>query len=98
MPALSVNEPLPITPSQTTPPEVQNLPTRFTNPFDTSEVFEFPPGTTQDAARESVAETLIERARERRSQIRSVKRVQGHQSERLPMPTLLSESGFKNAT
>ena len=98
VPALSVSAPLLVAPTQATLSAVQNLPTRFTNPFDTSEVFEFPPGTTQDAARESVAETLIERARERRAQMRSVKHVQGRQPEHLEVPTLLSESDFKKAT
>lgn len=37
-------------------------PVRFTNPFDAKEVFEFSPGTTQDAAREAVAEILMKRA------------------------------------
>lgn len=37
-------------------------PVRFTNPFDTKEVFEFPPGTTESQAREAVAELLMERA------------------------------------
>jgi hypothetical protein len=45
------------------------VPTQFTNPFDASEVFEFPPGTPQDAARALVAEMLLERAAERREQI-----------------------------
>lgn len=37
-------------------------PVRLTNPFDAQEVFEFSPGTTQDAAREAVAEILMKRA------------------------------------
>lgn len=37
-------------------------PVRFTNPFDTQEVFEFPPGTTETEAREAVAAVLMERA------------------------------------
>ena len=37
-------------------------PVRLTNPFDAKEVFEFSPGTTQDAAREAVAEILLKRA------------------------------------
>ncbi|HEY5761277.1 MAG TPA: hypothetical protein VIU34_35900 [Steroidobacter sp.] len=37
-------------------------PVRLTNPFDAGEVFEFTPGTTQDAAREAVAEILMKRA------------------------------------
>lgn len=38
---------------------------KFRNPFDASEVFEFPPGTTQMEARHAVRETLLQRARER---------------------------------
>lgn len=37
-------------------------PVRLTNPFDAKEVFEFSPGTTQDAARDAVAEILMKRA------------------------------------
>ena len=35
------------------------------NPFDQSEVFEFPAGTSKTAARDAVAEMLLQRARER---------------------------------
>jgi hypothetical protein len=38
---------------------------RFGNPFDASEVFEFPPGTSVDQARQSVAAMLLQRARDR---------------------------------
>jgi hypothetical protein len=41
------------------------MPVRFANPFDATEVFEFPPGTTPQYAREAVAEFLIDRARNR---------------------------------
>jgi hypothetical protein len=44
-----------------------DLVVRFKNPFDASEVFEFPPGTSVAEARQSVAEVLLERARDRRS-------------------------------
>lgn len=37
-------------------------PVRFANPFDAKEVFEFSPGTTQDTARDAVAEILMKRA------------------------------------
>jgi hypothetical protein len=40
-------------------------PVHFTNPFDDSEVFDFPAGTSDDEARAAVAELLIERARDR---------------------------------
>jgi hypothetical protein len=48
-------------PAETATPD----PVRFRNPFDPSEVFDFPPGTTRDEARAAVAALLIERARNR---------------------------------
>jgi hypothetical protein len=44
-------------------PEAQPL--RFKNPFDRSEIFEFPPGTTLEEARASVADLLKQRAQDR---------------------------------
>jgi hypothetical protein len=41
-------------------------PVRYKNPFDPSEVFEFPPGTSPTKARELVADLLLQRARDRR--------------------------------
>jgi hypothetical protein len=52
-------------PGATPPAESREPPVRFRNPFDASEVFEFPPGTSDDSARESVAATLLQRARDR---------------------------------
>lgn len=45
----------------------ETAPVRFANPFDKDEVFEFPAGTTQDEARDAVADTLKTRATERRA-------------------------------
>ncbi len=59
------------TPARATPlpaaPPVESVepPVEFRNPFDRSEVFEFPPGTSADEARESVATVLLQRARAR---------------------------------
>lgn len=47
-------------------PEVESEPVRFTNPFDETEVFEFPAGTSQAEARDAVREMLMARAIERR--------------------------------
>lgn len=47
------------------PAEVEGPPVLFKNPFDDSEVFEFPPGTSREEARAAVADLLIMRARER---------------------------------
>jgi hypothetical protein len=47
-------------------PPTQDAPlVRFANPFDRTEVFEFPPGTSRAQARSAVAALLRERARER---------------------------------
>lgn len=46
-------------------------PVRLANPFDASEVFEFPQGTKLAEARAAVAETLLERARARYAQLDS---------------------------
>lgn len=43
----------------------QPPPVRVVNPFDDSEVFEFPAGTSEREAHDRVAELLLERARER---------------------------------
>jgi hypothetical protein len=42
-------------------------PVRFVNPFDRTEVFEFPPGTSKTDARDAVASLLMQRAHERQS-------------------------------
>ncbi len=49
-------------------------PVRFTNPFDKSEVFEFPAGTTRAEARDAVADILMQRATERKVTIRTHRR------------------------
>ncbi len=53
------------TKAQTTTFESEGEPVRFQNPFDPSEVFEFPPGTSEAAARQAVADLLLARGRER---------------------------------
>lgn len=50
-------------------PETEGQPVRFANPFDDSEVFEFPPGTSEAEARAAVADVLMERAMERQDQL-----------------------------
>lgn len=60
-----------VTPAETAPaPEAVAPPPEivtYRNPFDRSEVFEFPPGTSTDDARDAVAQILMERALERRT-------------------------------
>jgi hypothetical protein len=50
-----------------TPPVTPDVPVRFKNPFDASEVFEFPAGTSLTEMRDAVADLLAQRARERQS-------------------------------
>ena len=45
----------------------QRPPVRIRNPFDRSEIFEFPPGTPKRKARQAVAALLLERARDRQT-------------------------------
>jgi hypothetical protein len=52
--------------TETAPP-----PVRFTNPFDKSEVFEFPAGTTRAEARDAVADILLQRAQGRKDLVRT---------------------------
>ena len=42
-------------------------PIRFQNPFDKREVFEFPPGTSEQEAHDAVAHLLLQRAMERQA-------------------------------
>jgi len=49
-------------------------PVRIRNAFDKSEVFEFPPGTTQQEARDAVAQILLQRAVERQANTGSPQR------------------------
>jgi hypothetical protein len=50
------------------PAKPQGAPVRIKNAFDATEVFEFPPGTTESESREAVAELLLSRASERRAE------------------------------
>ncbi len=49
-------------------------PVRIQNPFDKREVFEFPAGTSKQAAHDAVAEMLLRRASERREQYPSLRK------------------------
>jgi hypothetical protein len=67
----AIPNPAPVVPPPpvSEPPAPPGEPVRFKNPFDRSEVFEFPPGTSQAEARQAVAEMLMERARDRHVQL-----------------------------
>ena len=49
------------------PQEPQGPPVRVKNPFDATEVFEFPAGTTRAEARRKIADLLLQRAVDRGS-------------------------------
>src|SRR5947209_4107220 len=51
----------------TAPPSADNEPVRFTNPFDATEVFQFPSGTSDAEARQAVADLLLQRAHDRQT-------------------------------
>jgi len=55
----------PASPEPPQPVVAEAQPLRFKNPFDRSEVFEFPAGTTLEEARASVADLLRQRAQDR---------------------------------
>lgn len=57
-------EPPPPLPAQPPAPVAQE-PVLLRNPFDRSEVFDFPPGTSEAEARDAVAKVLFERAQSR---------------------------------
>jgi len=59
------------------PAEPQGAPVRIKNPFDATEVFEFPHGTPESEAREAVVERLLNRARDRRAEGLALRRA-GH--------------------
>jgi|SRR5882757_1770958 len=62
---VQVSTPPPPAPTPVAPAAPAAEPVLFKNPFDRSEVFEFPPGTTRNEARDAVAQLLLERAQGR---------------------------------
>jgi hypothetical protein len=72
LPAVKITPPAASEPAlPTTPPEP---PVRVRNPFDATEVFEFPAGTTRAEARQKISEVLLQRAVDRRSQAQDRRR------------------------
>jgi hypothetical protein len=55
------------TPETTAPHSADNAPVRFANPFDATEIFEFPSGTSDTEARQAVADLLLQRAHDRQN-------------------------------
>lgn len=60
------------------PQEPQGPPVRVKNPFDATEVFEFPAGTTQAEARQKIADLLLQRAVDRGSAGKNVEAADPH--------------------
>jgi hypothetical protein len=54
---------------------------RVKNPFDATEVFEFPAGTTKAEARQKIAELLLQRAVDRGNAGESVEAADKHASK-----------------
>jgi hypothetical protein len=81
-PAVALKTPSSAPPAAPAAAESAGPPVRFKNPFDPSEVFEFPPGTSKAEARQWVANVLLERARDRHPQLKSTKRVGGIRAAR----------------
>jgi hypothetical protein len=81
-PAVKVTPPaasepaLPAVPA--TPPEP---PVRVRNPFDATEVFVFPAGTTKAEARQKISEVLLQRAVDRRSQAQDGRRARRRRAQ-----------------
>ena len=64
-PAVLAVPAVPAVPQESPPPAA--APVRMKNPFDATEVFEFPPGTTRAEARQKISELLLQRAVDRGS-------------------------------
>ena len=64
------------------PAEPHGAPVRIKNAFDATEVFEFPPGTTESASRDAVAELLLSRASDRRAEGRALRHAGNRQPGR----------------
>jgi hypothetical protein len=69
------------------PPAPVAQPVLYKNPFDRSEVFEFPAGTTQDEARDAVAQLLMDRAHGRGPDVLKLKIRKVHSSKALVATT-----------
>jgi hypothetical protein len=81
-PVIQAPPPAPPPPAEE-PPAAAAEPVLFKNPFDRSEVFEFPAGTTQQEAREAVARLLMDRAHGRGPDVLKLKIRKAHNSKAL---------------
>jgi hypothetical protein len=69
----------------TAPPSADNTPVRFTNPFDVTEVFEFPLGTSATEVRQAVANLLLQRAQARQNSLSKFTRERRKAAEVAPV-------------
>jgi hypothetical protein len=67
----------PVTAETATALSADKAPVRFTNPFDATEVFEFPSGTSETEARQAVADLLVQRAHDRQNSSSKTTRQRG---------------------
>jgi hypothetical protein len=81
------NDAPPVNHHRSLPLDRHGQPVRFTNPFDASEVFEFPPGTSSTYAHDAVAELLLQRARERLSATKRIKAADVNRVAAIPYQT-----------
>ena len=72
-PAPTVAAAAPVVPPPAVPAQPQRSLVQVRNPFDTTEVFEFPAETTKTEAREAMAELLLQRARDRGDQAAGIR-------------------------
>ncbi len=77
-PAPAVALAVPVAPAPAADAQPQGPVVQVINPFDATEVFEFQAGTTESEARNTVAELLLERARERRRQGLDLRHASNH--------------------
>jgi hypothetical protein len=88
LPAPVIQAPRPAPPPpRAEPPAAAAEPVLFKNPFDRTEVFEFPAGTTQQEARDAVATLLMDRAHGRGPNVLKLKIRRMHNSKALTPAT-----------
>lgn len=88
VPASVVQAPPPAPPlPMEEPPAATADPVLFKNPFDRTEVFEFPAGTTQQEARDAVAKLLMDRAQGRGPDVLKLKIRKAHNAKALTPAT-----------
>jgi hypothetical protein len=75
-----------------TRPSEDNAPVRFINPFDATEVFTFPSGTSETQARRAVADLLLQRAHDRQNSWSKATRENKQAGQVVPVTTTNSRA------